>query len=167
MNSKFNEYEELMEAKNNEILDLKEQLRQLKKRSHISDGTTPNPVRKKNMISLFRQSVGSAPNMKINLQTRLYIMKLLRRGCSYRQVIGVLDDIKILIPKDLVHIGSTPCMGTVHKIFIEFALLVKMQIAKIFDDDSKIGHSTDETPDLDGCPILASCIQDLQSGKNI
>ena len=94
-------------------------------------------------------------------------MKLLRRGCSYRQVIGVLDDIKILIPNDLLHIGATPCMGTVHKIFVEFALLVKMQIAEIFNNDSKIGHSTEETPDLDSCPILSSCIQELQSGKNI
>ena len=172
LNTKLNQYEELMEARNNEIAELKKQIKQLKiennkKRSHVSDGATPHPTRKRNMISLFRDAVGSSTNLKINLRTRIFIMKSLRRGCSYRQIVGVLEDMKVIIPNDLLQIGAPPCMSSIHKIFVEFALLVKTQITMIFENNSRYGHSTDETPDLDGCPILASCMQDLKSGKKI
>ena len=136
------------------------------KRSHVSSGCTPQPARKVlKSIHLFNE-----PNSdkRYNINTKIYIMKMLCNGISYRQIVSSLGGMDKFLPSEAnLLINNTPTISTIHRYFYTLSMLVKLHTLERFQAAGDLMVSVEESPDPKGKPIMISDVRNLKNGENI
>ena len=135
------------------------------KRMHSPTGSTPYPARKVlKSIHLYHE-----PNSThYNIKTKLFVMKCLCYGISYRQIEKLMEDINQLLPLESnLLIKSTPVISTIQRFFTTFSMLVKLHTVEQFQAEGDLMGSVDESPDPKGNPIMVSVVRNLKNGENI